>query len=151
MTAGSGPITGVVLAGGRGRRMGGVDKGLMPLAGRPAVAHVLDRLAPQVDRLLINANRNRAAYAAYGHPVIADRTGDFAGPLAGMAAALAVAETELVLTVPCDTPWLPADLAARLHAARARDAAAIATVADGATTHPVFALLPRGLGPSLEA
>lgn len=151
MTPRSAPVTGVVLAGGKGRRMGGRDKGLMPLAGRPAVAHVLERLAPQVDRLLINANRNGEAYAAYGYPVVADRIADFAGPLAGMAAALAAAETEQVLTVPCDTPWLPTDLTARLERARQAEDAAIATVADGHTSHPVFALLARHLRPSLEA
>ncbi len=151
MTAGGPPVTGVVLAGGRGRRMAGRDKGLIPLAGRPVVELVLDRLAPQVDQVLINANRNRPAYAAYGYPVVGDHHEGFAGPLAGMASALAAADTDLVLTVPCDTPWLPTDLMSRLGAAREVAEAEIVTVDDGVTTHPVLALLHRDLLPSLEA
>lgn len=151
MTAFGEPLTGAVLAGGRGRRMDGRDKGLIPLAGRPAVEYVLERVAPQVDRILINANRNRDAYAAYGHPVHPDRSGDYAGPLAGMATALAAAETDRILTVPCDTPWLPPDLADRLLQVRAAAGAEIATVHDGRTSHPVIALLDRGLLESLEA
>jgi CTP:molybdopterin cytidylyltransferase MocA len=113
-------ITGVILAGGLGRRMGGVDKGMQLLDGRPLAAHVADRLAPQVDRLLINANRSQAAYAALGYPVFADEIPDFAGPLAGLHAALAASQTSLVVTAPCDSPFLPADLVGRLRGAARR-------------------------------
>ena len=98
--------------------MGGVDKGLVELDGRPMVAWVLERLAPQVGELLINANQNPERYAAFGHPVVADEIGGFAGPLAGLHAALAAARTPWVVTVPCDSPFLPHDLVARLAAAR---------------------------------
>src|SRR6478752_1004529 len=91
--------------------------GLVPLAGRPMVAHVLERLAPQVDDILINANQHTSEYAAFGHRVIADTIGGFAGPLAGLQVGLANAAHSLVATVPCDSPFLPADLVARLAAA----------------------------------
>src|SRR3982751_4442728 len=109
-----GNVTGVVLAGGQGSRMGGVDKGLQPFRGKPMAAHVLERLAPQVDEILINANRNAEAYAQFGHRVIADEVAGFAGPLAGFERGLAHASGALVVTVPCDSPFLPVDLVARL-------------------------------------
>jgi len=144
-------ITGVVLAGGLGRRMGGVDKGLQGLDGRPLVAHVLARLQPQVERLLISANRSQAAYAAFGYPVIGDATPDFAGPLAGLQAALLASETPLVLTAPCDSPFLPADLAARLHAGLLAGGAAVAIARAGGRQHPVFCLCRREVLPGLSA
>jgi molybdopterin-guanine dinucleotide biosynthesis protein A len=107
-------ITGLILAGGRGSRMGGVDKGLQDHLGIPLALHALRRLAPQVGRLLINANRNLAAYAAMGALVWPDEIADFAGPLAGMLAGLAHCETPYLVTVPCDTPNFPHDLVARL-------------------------------------
>ncbi|MGC7405224.1 molybdenum cofactor guanylyltransferase MobA [Pandoraea pneumonica] len=107
-------ITGLILAGGRGQRMGGRDKGLQLYDGRPLAAHVLARLAPQVGTVLISANRNHATYAALGADVISDETQDFAGPLAGMLSGLRAAKTEYVLVVPCDSPLLPDDLAVRL-------------------------------------
>src|SRR6185295_14379492 len=107
-------VTGVVLAGGQGRRMGTVDKGLQLLRGKPMVAAVIERLAPQVDEILINANQNLDAYARFGHRVVPDAIGGFAGPLAGLHAGLSMAKHPLVLTVPCDSPFLPADLYARL-------------------------------------
>jgi len=148
----SGPsITGVILAGGLGTRMGGVDKGLQLFNEQALVLHVANRLAPQVAHLLINANRNAAEYAAFGYPLIADRIDGFAGPLAGLHAALGAANTPLVVTVPCDSPKLPLDLVQRLH--RALDAApanlAIATA--GGRLHPVFCLCRRSLLPSLAA
>lgn len=143
-------VTGVILAGGRARRMGGTDKGLHPLAGRPMIEYVLDALRPQVDSLLINANRNRDAYARYGYPVISDETGDFPGPLAGMAAAMAQARSGSILTVPCDGPWLPADLAPRLAQARAEAKVPICMAHDGERDQPVFALLDCALLPSLR-
>lgn len=110
-------ISGVILAGGESRRMGGRDKGLLPFAGEPLIQHVIRRIAPQVDELLISANRNLATYAAYGYPVIKDDGIGFLGPLAGMLAGLRAAQGEWVLTVPCDTPYLPTDLVKRLQQA----------------------------------
>jgi molybdopterin-guanine dinucleotide biosynthesis protein A len=142
-------VTGLVLAGGQGSRMGGVDKGLAPFRGRPMVAHVLDRLAPQVDEILVNANRNPEAYAAFGHRVIADEIPGFAGPLAGFERGLAHARGELVATVPCDSPFLPADLVARLRAALEAAGADLAVAKTGAQAHPVFCLMRRGVHASL--
>ena len=143
-------VTGVVLAGGQGSRMGGVDKGLQPFRGRPMVAHAIERLAPQVDELLINANRNPEAYAQFGHRVIADEIAGFAGPLAGFERGLAHAQGALVVTVPCDSPFLPKDLVARLRE-RLEAAHADLTVAKtGDQAHPVFSLMRRTVLPSLQ-
>lgn len=147
-------ITGVILAGGRGQRMGGVDKGLQLLRGRPLVAWVLERLAPQVDAVLINANRNGERYAAFGYPVVPDRVAGFAGPLAGLHAALAAAETPWVVTVPCDSPFPPTDLVARLAAALEDDRGEPPELAVARTVErlqPVFCLARRSLLPRLEA
>ncbi len=143
-------ISGVVLAGGLGRRMGNVDKGQQMFLGRPLAAWVADRLAPQVDELLINANRNEAAYAALGFPVIADRLPGFAGPLAGLHAALAHARHPLVATAPCDSPFLPTDLVARLAAALHKSGATIAFARCNGRSHPVFCLCRRVVLPALE-
>jgi molybdopterin-guanine dinucleotide biosynthesis protein A len=147
----SAAITGVVLAGGQGRRMGGVDKGLRPLRGRPMVAWVIERLQPQVDEVLINANQNLDRYAAFGHRVIPDAIGGFAGPLAGLQRGLTEAAHELVLTVPCDSPFLPADLAARLMAALDRESADLTVARTGDQPHPVFCLCRRNVLPGLTA
>ncbi|MFZ5511262.1 MAG: molybdenum cofactor guanylyltransferase MobA [Pseudomonadota bacterium] len=144
------PITGLVLAGGLGRRMGGVDKGLRPFRGKPMVAWALERLRPQVDTILINANQNLEAYQAFGHPVISDRIGGFAGPLAGLHAGLLAATTPLLVTVPCDSPFLPADLVARLAAARAAQDADLAVARTGDQPHPVFSLVRREVLDSLS-
>jgi molybdenum cofactor guanylyltransferase len=144
-------ITGVVLAGGQGRRMGGVDKGLQLLDGRPMAARVLERLRPQVDALLINANQNAETYQAFGYPVVADEFTGFAGPLAGLHAALTHAATPLVATAPCDSPFLPTDLVARLHAALQGTGAQIAVARTGEQLHPVFCLCQRAVLPSLDA
>lgn len=116
-------ITGVILAGGRGMRMGGVDKGLQNFRGVPLALHTLQRLSPQVGRMMISANRNLATYQAFGAPVWPDDAGlgEHAGPLAGFITALAHCETLFLLTVPCDTPLFPADLAERMAAALWRD------------------------------
>jgi molybdopterin-guanine dinucleotide biosynthesis protein A len=143
-------ITGVVLAGGQGSRMGGVDKGLQAFRGKPMVAHAVERLAPQVDELLINANRNPEAYARFGHRVIADEIEGFAGPLAGFERGLAHASGDLVVTVPCDSPFLPADLVARLRAALEREDADLAVAKTGDQAHPVFSLMKRGVHESLR-
>lgn len=148
-------VTGVVLAGGLGRRMGGVDKGLQLLQGRPMAAHVLERLAPQVNALLINANQNSDAYAALGAPyearVIPDLIGGFAGPLAGLQAGLTAARTPLVLTVPCDSPFLPPDLVNRLRVALNTHLAQVAVAKTGDQPHPVFALVRADVRENLEA
>lgn len=144
-------VTGCVLAGGRGSRLGGLDKGLLPLAGRPLVAHVLTRFAPQVGPLVISANRNQALYAALGPRVVGDETQDYAGPLAGIAAALAVTTTRWLACVPCDAPFLPADLVARLFAACAAADADVACVTTGGLTQPVFALIAAACAPDLAA
>jgi molybdopterin-guanine dinucleotide biosynthesis protein A len=134
-------ICGLVLAGGLGRRMGGVDKGLQLLQGRPLTLHVIERLRPQVDRVLINANQNLERYAEFGCTVVPDRVGGFAGPLAGLDAGLHAAEEPLIVTVPCDSPFLPLDLVARLAAARSAVDADVAVARTGEQSHPVFALV----------
>lgn len=145
-------ITAVILAGGLGRRMGGQDKGLTPLGGRPMAAWVLDRLQPQVGRVIVNANRNQDAYGRLlGLPVVGDRLGGFQGPLAGIAGALAQIDTPLLLATPCDGPLLPPDLAERLYRALSTARADVAVVHDGERLHPVFALLRTGVRGSLEA
>ena len=144
-------VTGVVLAGGQGRRMGGTDKGLVEINGVPMIRYVLDRLVPQVRTVLINANRNQDVYARYGFPVITDSVGGFAGPLAGMATALEHADTPWVLTVPCDSPLLSGELVKRMLASVATDAAEIGVASDGDRMHPVFTLLQRELLPSVLA
>jgi len=144
-------VTGLVLAGGQGSRMGGVDKGLAAFRGRPLVAHVLERLAPQVDEILVNANRNPEAYAGFGHRVIADEIAGFAGPLAGFERGLAHARGALVATVPCDSPFLPADLVARLRAGLEAQGAQLAVARTGDQPHPVFCLMRREVHASLAA
>jgi molybdopterin-guanine dinucleotide biosynthesis protein A len=144
-------VTGIVLAGGQGRRMGGVDKGLADLDGRPLVAHVLERFVPQVGDVLINANQNTGRYAAFGHAVVADAVGGFAGPLAGLHAGMTRATRRFVCTVPCDSPFLPDDLVARLAAAQATHDADVAVAKTGAQPHPVFALVRRAVLPHLTA
>jgi molybdopterin-guanine dinucleotide biosynthesis protein A len=144
-------ITGLILCGGRGSRMGGVDKGLQVLRGKPMVEWVLRRIAPQVDEVLINANQNGERYAELGHRVIADDVGGFAGPLAGLHASLQVAAHPLVVTCPCDSPFLPADLVARLRQGLEHDDAQLAVAKTGAQPHPVFSLCRRDLLPHLSA
>jgi len=141
----AGAISGVILAGGLGRRMGGVDKGLQLLAGRPLAAHVAERFAPQVAELFISANRNPAAYAALGPRVLPDLVPDYAGPLAGLHAALSAAQHPLLATAPCDLFSLPADLVARLAAALAEHGADIAVAQAEGRLHPVFCLCRRTL------
>ena len=144
-------ITGVILAGGQGRRMGGADKGLQELGGRPMAAHVLERLAPQVDAVLISANRNLERYAELGCPVLPDTLDGYAGPLAGLQAALAQATTPLLVTAPCDSPFLPADLVARLHDGLVAQQAELAVACAAGRTHRAFCLLRRELLPGLDA
>jgi len=144
-------VTGVILAGGLGRRMGGVDKGLQNLNGRPMVQWVLARLAPQVDTVLINANQNLARYGEFGCEVLPDRIPDFAGPLAGLHAALSHATSPLLVTVPCDSPFLPTDLVARLRTALEAQDAELAVARAGDRAHRAFCLVRRELLPRLDA
>ena len=151
-------ITGLILAGGRGSRMGGVDKGLQNFNGIPLALHTLMRLGPQVDSVMVNANRNLSAYESFGASVWPDASADFAGPLSGFLVGLERAETPYVLTVPCDTPRLPLDLAERLAEALVREDADIAMAAAPETdehgitqvrTQPVFCLMKIELSESL--
>ena len=142
-------VTGVILAGGQGRRMGSVDKGLKVLRGRPMIEWVIERFGPQVDELLINANQNLERYAQFGHRVIPDAIGGFAGPLAGLHRALGEARHALLATVPCDSPFLPHDLVARLRAALRREAADLAVARTGEQAHPVFCLCRRSVAAGL--
>jgi molybdopterin-guanine dinucleotide biosynthesis protein A len=142
-------ITGLLLAGGQGRRMGGVDKGLQPLRGKPMALWALERLAPQVDEILINCNQNFDAYARFGYRVVPDEIGGFAGPLAGLHAGLKAATHALIVTVPCDSPFLPTDLVERLRGALANRDLAVAKT--GEQAHPVFSLVRKDVLPNLEA
>ena len=146
-------ITGLILAGGRGSRMGGVDKGLQTYRGMPLAMNALLRLGPQVGHLMINANRNLGAYEAFGAPVWPDALPDFAGPLAGFLAGLERCETAYLVTVPCDSPQFPCDLVQRLaDALEANDAeiAIAATLEDGVMrSQPVFCMMKTALMESL--
>lgn len=142
-------ITGVVLAGGQGRRMGGLDKGLLPLNGKPMIEYILQRLMPQVDEILINANRNQRQYARFGWPVMGDDIHNYQGPLAGMATALGRCTGDYILTVPCDSPLFPAQLAERLYRQLQQAGAAVACAHSGERLQPVFALIHTSLLPDL--
>ena len=148
-------ITGLILAGGRGSRMGGVDKGLQDHRGIPLALHALRRLAPQVGRLMINANRNLATYASMEAPVWPDEVPDFAGPLAGMLAGLTHCETPFLVTVPCDTPNFPLDLVERLAHGLADidgEVAMAFTREDGVLRRqPVFSLMKTSVRAGLAA
>ncbi len=143
-------ITGTILAGGLARRMGGIDKGLIPFFGKPMISHVIDQLKPQVEDMLINANREIERYEALGLSVIQDQIADFAGPLAGLHTGMKHAKTEFVLSVPCDSPLLPNNLAIDLMHALQTNNADIAIVKTGQQTHPVFCLCRTNLASDLE-
>ena len=139
----------VVLAGGRAMRMGGMDKGLISLQNKPLIQHVISRLRPQVDEILINANREIAQYEAFGFKVLQDENQDFAGPLAGILLGLKHAKYELVLSVPCDSPLLPLDLAQRLLNGMLERHADIAVASSDGSAHPVFCLCKKSVLSSL--
>ena len=145
------PITGIILAGGQGSRMGSVDKGLQALRGKPMVQWVLERYTPQVDEVLINANQNIEQYQTLGYTVVADDIGGYAGPLAGLHRGLTAAKHALVATVPCDSPFLPLDLIARLYAALDEQQAELAVARTGDQPHPVFCLTRKSVLPGLTA
>lgn len=144
-------ITALVLAGGRGSRMGSVDKGLQLFQRKPMVAHVLERIAPQANEVIINANRSISGYAAFGHRVVADAIDGFAGPLAGLHVGMTHATTPLIVTAPCDSPFLPLDLVARLLLAMEKENAELAVAKTFDQVHPVFCLVRRELEPHLSA
>jgi molybdopterin-guanine dinucleotide biosynthesis protein A len=149
------PVCGIILAGGLARRMGGGDKPLRTIAGKPILAHVIERLRPQCAHLVLNANGDPARFASFGLPVVADDVPDFAGPLAGILAGLEwiasnVPDCECAVSVAADTPFIPRDLVARLRAARLNEASDIAVAASGGRTHPVIALWPIALRTELR-
>lgn len=144
-------LTGVILAGGLGRRMGGLDKGLQLLEGRPLVTWVLERLSPQVEEVLINANRNVARYASLGYRVIPDLDSERAGPLAGLQRGLMEAAHELVATVPCDAPHFPADLVRKLAQPLREQKVDLAVAKTGQRIQPVFCVARKSLLPQLNA
>lgn len=156
MTSATPNIAGIVLAGGLSRRMGGGDKGLLSLGEKPMLAHVLDRLRPQVAAIAINANGDPARFSSFGLPVVADTIGGFVGPLAGVLAGMTWARSHVpaarwVASVSADAPFLPADLVARLAAAIALHGNAIAIAQSGGELHPVIGLWPVALCDDLDA
>lgn len=138
-------VAAVILAGGMGRRVGGEDKGLIELNGKPLIAHVIDVIAPQVESLLISANRNVEQYATFSYPVIHDRKEGFFGPLAGIDAAFAATDKPYLLCVPCDSPLLPANLLALLYTALQAGGQAMAIATDTQRRHPVINLMRRSV------
>lgn len=142
-------VSAIILAGGQANRMGGAGKGLVPLQDKPLVQHVIERLTPQVDEILINANREISQYEALDLPVLQDQHVNFIGPLAGFALGLKHGKHEYVLTVPCDSPLLPADLTERLMHALVANDADIAVAKSAGHTHPVFSLMKKSVLPSL--
>src|SRR6187551_2251464 len=141
-------ISAIILAGGRATRMNGVDKGLVTLHNKPLIQHVIERLKPQVDEILINANREVATYSKLGYRLLQDEKDEFLGPLAGFNMGLQQAQYECVLSVPCDSPLLPHDLAGRLLKGMTEANAEIAVASSDENTHPVFCLMKRSVLPS---
>lgn len=135
-------VTGMILAGGKARRMGGQDKGLVELNGQAMIQYVLDVLKPQVNQILINANRNVSEYKKFGYPVVSDQLEDFQGPLAGIAASMEVAQTKYICTCPCDGPLIAKDLVSRLFSeVNKNNDTKIAVAHDGNRLQPVYALI----------
>ena len=142
-------ISTIILAGGRATRMGCADKGLISLKNKPLIQHVISRLQPQTNEILINANREIAQYEAFGLPVLQDENAEFVGPLAGICLGLKHAKHEFVLSVPCDSPLLPLDLALRLLNGMLESRADIAVASSGGDVHPVFCLMKKSVLHSL--
>ncbi len=149
-------ITAVILAGGKGRRLEGQDKGLVIYKNKPLIQHVIERIQPQVAEIVINANRNQETYANYGYTIISDEMSDFQGPLAGFATAMKTVKTDYIVTLPCDGPSLPLDLVSRMiMKLNAFDISydisnCVAVAHDGEWLQPVHALIPVTLIDSLE-
>ncbi|MFW5425972.1 MAG: molybdenum cofactor guanylyltransferase MobA [Methylophagaceae bacterium] len=135
-------ITGVILSGGKARRMGGQDKGLITFQNKPLIRHVIDTLTPQIDNLIINANRNIELYQNFGYPVISDSLEDFCGPLAGMLSAMQTVDSDYILTAPCDAPMISSRYRQRMVETLLNEQADIAVAYDGKRLQPVFSLIP---------
>jgi molybdopterin-guanine dinucleotide biosynthesis protein A len=144
-------VTGLILAGGAGRRMGGADKGLLSYRGRALITHAIERLAPQVSHLLISANRNLETYRAFGNPVLTDNLNDYQGPLGGLQAGLLACTSPWLVMCPCDCPALPPDLVERLLIAAEIGGAGIAVAATAGQMQPIFQLCRRENLPALDA
>lgn len=144
-------IDAVILAGGMARRMGGKDKGLVELNSQPMIKHAIDRIKPQVNQILINANRNQSRYAEFGYPVISDEDTGYLGPLAGMITAMGNTQADYLLVVPCDCPLLPTDLVSRMLAQVESQGAELAVASDGKREQPVVLLLKPSLRDSMKA
>jgi molybdopterin-guanine dinucleotide biosynthesis protein A len=138
-------VTGLILAGGKGSRMGGVDKGLQVFRGKRLVDHVYERFAPQVGGVIINANQNHDEYRSFGVRVVSDAIGGFAGPLAGLHAGLSISKRPFLASAPCDSPFLPMDLVERLYKRIDETGAELAVAKTGEQPHPVFSLMRRGV------
>ena len=153
MTIDKNQITAVILAGGKGSRLGGQDKGLVSYLNKPLIQHVLDKIEPQVGHIIINANRNQDDYAKFGYPVISDELSDFQGPLAGFLTGMKTSKTDYILTLPCDGPDLPDDLVSRLVSRLVSEVKDnnIVVAHDGKRLQPVHALIPTSLIESLES
>lgn len=144
-------VTAVILAGGKGRRMDGRDKGLVELADRPLIEYVIDAIKPQVETIILNANRNLAQYSRYGYAVVSDALADYQGPLAGFICAMESSTTSHIVTLPCDGPFLPDDLVERLIFSLTDNNAEIAVAHDGDRMQPVYSLIPVSLSSSLNS
>ncbi|WP_153915116.1 molybdenum cofactor guanylyltransferase MobA [Shewanella sp. TC10] len=144
-------IDAVILAGGMARRMGGIDKGLVELSGKPMIVHTIERVKPQVNSIMINANRSQAEYAEFGYPVLSDLESGYLGPLAGMVTAMGQTQADLLLVVPCDSPMLPTDLCERMYASLKEADADIVVASDGEHHQPVVLLLKPHLKASMQA
>ncbi len=144
-------VSAIILAGGQANRMGGAGKGLVPLQNKPLVQHVIERLTPQVDEVLVNANRELERYQAFELPILKDEHADFIGPLAGFLLGLKHSQHDYLLTVPCDSPLLPEDLVKRLMKGLSDKGADIAVAKSAGHTHPVFCLMKKTVLPSLLA
>jgi len=143
-------ITGVILAGGQARRMEGQDKGLVLLNNKPMIEYIIEILKPQVGSILINANRNHDKYAEYGFDIVSDELSGFHGPLAGMASSLNKIQTPYMLTAPCDSPFIPEDLAQRLITSLETENADISVAHNGERMQPVFCLMKKELLSSMN-
>lgn len=143
-------VTGIILAGGKARRMGGQDKGLIEINGQAMITYVIKTLEPQVAKVMINANRNKKRYEQFGYPVFSDHLADFQGPLAGFSAAMDIATTNYICTCPCDGPLIPDDLVTRLYTGIRNQAAEICVAHDGSRIQPVYALIDCNLHTSLK-
>lgn len=144
-------ITVVILAGGQGSRMSGLDKGWLNLEGQPLISHILNSLRRQSENIIINANRNLNQYAEYGYPVLKDSMTGFQGPLAGMLAAMSFVKTQYILTLPCDGPFIVNDYVNRMMKGLGENTRAVAVASDGHNIQPVYTLLPVNLKPDLES